>query len=71
MREVDLVLAPCAGSEAENRVRAIARHVDEAVVAGPAVEEIRSGPAIETVGTRAAEQPVVAGAAGQRVAEVR
>ena len=64
-REVDLVLAPRAGREAENRVGAIARRVDEAVVSGAAVEEIRAGPAIETVGTRAAEQPVVARAAGQ------
>ena len=63
MREVDVVLAPRAGGEAENRVGAIARRVDEAVVAGAAIEEVRAGPAVEPVGARAAEQPVVAGAA--------
>src|ERR1700752_510395 len=67
----DLVLAPGARREAENRVRAIARQVDEAIVAGPSIEEIHSGPAIEAVGARASEQPVVARAASQRVAEVR
>ncbi len=57
--------------EAENHIGAIAWTVGEAVVSGTAIQEIRSGPAIEIVRTRTSEEPIIAGAARQRVAEVR
>ena len=59
-READPVLAAGAGGETEHRVGAVARPIDDEIVAAAAVEEVRAGAAVEQVAAVAAEQPVVA-----------
>ena len=69
-READAVLAAGAGDETEHRVGAVARPIDDEIIAAAAVEEVRAGAAVEQVAAVAAEQPVIAGEAAQRVVDV-
>ena len=69
-RDADAVLAAGAGDETEHRVGAVARPIDDEIVAAAAVEEVRAGAAVEQVAAVAAEQPVVAGKAAQGVVDV-